>query len=113
MKPLLRVFLHGIFVEAVVAIGSGIVAHSLALTAFGADSIIELVAGGILLWRLYVESNGANIERVQQAEKRASHRQFINILTFKQFRTKYLVDVSPTTGSQFWKAVKANEVECD
>lgn len=59
-------------VEAAVAIGAGIVAHSLALTAFGADSIIELVAGGILLWRLYVESNGASIERVQQAEKRAS-----------------------------------------
>lgn len=59
-------------VEAAVAIGAGIVAHSLALTAFGADSIIELVAGGILLWRLYVESNGASIERVEQAEKRAS-----------------------------------------
>jgi len=59
-------------VEAAVAIGAGIVAHSLALTAFGADSIIELVAGGILLWRLYVESNGASLERVQQAEKRAS-----------------------------------------
>lgn len=59
-------------VEAAVAIGAGIVAHSLALTALGADSIIELVAGGILLWRLYVESNGASIERVQQAEKRAS-----------------------------------------
>lgn len=58
--------------EAAIAIGAGIVAHSLALTAFGADSIIELGAGGILLWRLYVESNGASLERVQQAEKRAS-----------------------------------------
>lgn len=59
-------------VEAAVAIGAGVVAHSLALTAFGADSIIELVASVILLWRLYVESSGANLTQVQHAEKRAS-----------------------------------------
>ncbi|WDL99702.1 cation transporter [Alicyclobacillus sp. ALC3] len=59
-------------VEAAVAIGAGIAAHSLALTAFGADSIIELVASAILLWRLYVESSGASLARVKQAEKRAS-----------------------------------------
>ncbi|WP_249226443.1 cation transporter [Alicyclobacillus mengziensis] len=59
-------------VEAAVAIGAGFAAHSLALTAFGADSIIELVAGGILLWRLYVEAKGASLARVKQAEKRAS-----------------------------------------
>ncbi|OPG16124.1 cation transporter [Ferroacidibacillus organovorans] len=59
-------------VEAAVAIRAGIIAHSLALTAFGADSIIELVASAILLWRLYVESSGASLARVKQAEKRAS-----------------------------------------
>jgi len=59
-------------IEAAVAIGAGVAAHSLALTAFGADSIIELVAGGILLWRLYVEAGGASLERVKQAEKRAA-----------------------------------------
>ena len=59
-------------VEAVVAIGAGIVAHSLALTAFGADSVIELVAGGILLWRLTVEASGASLAKIKQAEKRAS-----------------------------------------
>lgn len=59
-------------IEAAVAIGAGIAAHSLALTAFGADSIIELVAGGILLWRLYVEASGTSLERVKQAEKHAS-----------------------------------------
>jgi divalent metal cation (Fe/Co/Zn/Cd) transporter len=59
-------------VEAIFAIGAGIVAHSLALVAFGADSIIELVAGAVLLWRLYIEANGANVERVKRAEKVAS-----------------------------------------
>ena len=59
-------------VEAAVAIGAGIAAHSLALTAFGADSLIELAAGGVLLWRLYVEAAGASLMRVRRAEKQAS-----------------------------------------
>ncbi|MGH2973855.1 MAG: cation transporter [Solirubrobacterales bacterium] len=40
---------HGI--EAGVAIGAGIVAGSIALVGFGADSLIEMLAGSILLWR--------------------------------------------------------------
>lgn len=42
-------------IEAVVAIGSGVAAHSLSLIAFGADSLIELASAGVLLWRLNVE----------------------------------------------------------
>jgi divalent metal cation (Fe/Co/Zn/Cd) transporter len=42
-------------VEAAVAIGAGVVAHSLALEAFGLDSIIELVSASVLIWRLRVE----------------------------------------------------------
>lgn len=59
-------------VEAAVAIGAGLAAHSLALVAFGADSVIELIAGGVLLWRLNVEVGGASLGRVQQAERIAS-----------------------------------------
>ncbi|SFV09413.1 cation diffusion facilitator family transporter [Alicyclobacillus macrosporangiidus] len=59
-------------VEAGVAIGTGLVAHSLALVAFGADSIIELIAGTVLLWRLIIEANGAGLDRVKQAEKVSS-----------------------------------------
>jgi divalent metal cation (Fe/Co/Zn/Cd) transporter len=39
-------------VEALVAIGSGVIAGSLTLTAFGLDSVIELVSAGVLIWRL-------------------------------------------------------------
>ena len=39
-------------IEALVAIGSGVVAGSLMLTAFGLDSMIELVSAGVLVWRL-------------------------------------------------------------
>ena len=39
-------------IEALVAIGSGVIAGSLMLTAFGLDSVIELVSAGVLIWRL-------------------------------------------------------------
>ncbi|MFC1661433.1 cation diffusion facilitator family transporter [Gemmatimonadota bacterium] len=39
-------------VEAVVAVGSGLLAGSTALLGFGIDSLIESSSGGILLWRL-------------------------------------------------------------
>ena len=38
-------------IEAAVAIGAGIVAGSIALIGFGADSLIESVAAFVLLWR--------------------------------------------------------------
>ncbi|MCL6634102.1 MAG: cation transporter [Alicyclobacillus herbarius] len=59
-------------IEAGVAIGAGLLAHSLALVAFGADSIIELIAGAVLLWRLTLEAGGASLERVERAEKASS-----------------------------------------
>jgi divalent metal cation (Fe/Co/Zn/Cd) transporter len=58
-------------IEAAVAIGSGVAAHSLSLIAFGADSLIELASAGVLLWRLNVEiRQGA--EFPESIERRAS-----------------------------------------
>ena len=59
-------------IEMAVSIGAGIAAGSILLTAFGIDSLIELVSGGILLWRLIVESQGGDVDRVEQAEHRAA-----------------------------------------
>jgi divalent metal cation (Fe/Co/Zn/Cd) transporter len=42
-------------IETAVAIGAGITAHSISLTAFGIDSLIELASAGVLIWRLSVE----------------------------------------------------------
>src|ERR1700687_2238670 len=39
-------------IEAIVAIGSGAIAGSLTLTAFGLDSVIELTSAGVLISRL-------------------------------------------------------------
>jgi divalent metal cation (Fe/Co/Zn/Cd) transporter len=47
-------------IEMAVSIGAGIAAGSILLTAFGLDSLIELVSGGILLWRLLVENRGGD-----------------------------------------------------
>jgi divalent metal cation (Fe/Co/Zn/Cd) transporter len=57
--------------EAVLAIGAGIAARSVLLTAFGADSLIELLSGGTLLWRLRIEAAGGDEARVERVEKRA------------------------------------------
>jgi divalent metal cation (Fe/Co/Zn/Cd) transporter len=59
-------------IEAVLAIGAGIVARSVLLTAFGFDSVIELISGGVLLWRLSSEARGASTERMESVERRAT-----------------------------------------
>src|SRR5579884_2139833 len=59
-------------VEAGVAISVGFATRSVSLQGFGIDSIVELIAGGILLWRLLVEQRGESLEHIEQAERRAS-----------------------------------------
>ena len=54
--------------EAGVALWSGVAAGSIALLAFGLDSLIELFAGGVLIWRLGKEWRG---EREEEAERKA------------------------------------------
>lgn len=59
-------------VEAALSIGAGIAAHSFLLVAFGLDSVIELISGGILLWRLTVQACGMSLERAETAERRSA-----------------------------------------
>jgi len=59
-------------IEGSVAITVGFATRSVSLQGFGLDSIVELIAGGILLWRLLVEQRGGSTERVGAAERRAS-----------------------------------------
>lgn len=53
--------------EAAIAIGAGLLAGSVALVGFGADSVIESLSGAILLWRL--QSHEADEQREQLALK--------------------------------------------
>lgn len=60
-------------VEAAVSVAAGLAAGSIALIAFGVDSVIELVSAGTLLWRLRLEDAGpAASERIERAERLAS-----------------------------------------
>src|SRR5438067_3011843 len=59
-------------IEAGVALSVGFATRSVSLQGFGLDSIVELVAGSILLWRLLVEQRGGSTERIETAERRAS-----------------------------------------
>ena len=59
-------------VEASMALSVGFISRSVSLQGFGMDSIIELISGGILLWRLMVEQRGGSLEAIEQAERRAT-----------------------------------------
>ena len=71
--------LYNIF-EAVIALWAGSRAASIALIEFGLNSLIELSAGGILLWRLRLELRGVAAERVARADRRV--HQFVGASFF-------------------------------
>jgi divalent metal cation (Fe/Co/Zn/Cd) transporter len=56
-------------IEGLVAIVAGVIASSLTLTAFGLDSLIELVSAGVLIWRL--------TEELQRGEEFSRHAERI------------------------------------
>ncbi len=59
-------------IEAVLGIGAGVMARSLTLTAYGLDSIIELMSAGVLIWRLNKElKQGLEFsERIERTAER-------------------------------------------
>jgi divalent metal cation (Fe/Co/Zn/Cd) transporter len=67
-------------IEAVVALWTGISAGSVALVGFGLDSVIELSAGAVVLWRMVLEARGSAGSRVAAAERRV-HR-FVGLTFF-------------------------------
>ncbi len=58
-------------VEGGVGLAAGIAARSLALEAFGVDSVLELVSAGVVLWWLLLLRSGADPERTHDANERA------------------------------------------
>lgn len=55
--------------EGVIAICSGVYAKSIALEGFGVDSLIEVSAAGLFLWRLLKEINGDDPEAIEEREQ--------------------------------------------
>lgn len=56
------------FVEGAVAIAAGVAARSVLLTAFGADSVIELLSAFVVLRLLLVEGGSGRTEAVEHLE---------------------------------------------
>lgn len=63
--------------EAVAAVAFGILAGSIALVGFGLDSVIEVAAALILVWRLRLELKGRDFENAE----RLAHR-FVGVTFF-------------------------------
>jgi divalent metal cation (Fe/Co/Zn/Cd) transporter len=58
-------------IEAAVGIWSGIAANSTALIGFGLDSVVELMAGSILIWHLRSEWAG---DQLRESSERRAYR---------------------------------------
>ncbi|HWF43674.1 MAG TPA: cation transporter [Candidatus Kapabacteria bacterium] len=56
-------------IEASLSVGAGIQAGSASLIAFGVDSVIELVAAGVLLWQLRVQRAQKSPDDIKRAER--------------------------------------------
>ena len=67
-------------IEAVIALIAGNRADSIALIGFGFDSIIEMSASGLMVWRLAVEIKGSAPEMIERTEH-IVHR-FVGITFF-------------------------------
>jgi len=53
-------------IEGIVAVVAGIVAGSISLIGFGADSFIEVTSGAALLWRMSVDAEEHRRERIER-----------------------------------------------
>jgi divalent metal cation (Fe/Co/Zn/Cd) transporter len=68
--------------EGVLSISAGVLAGSIALVGFGADSLIELTAGAAALWCLSADLNPDRRERVEQQTLRVIGRCFLALAAY-------------------------------
>lgn len=58
--------------EGIIAILAGIASGSIALIAFGVDSVVETISGVVLIWRLKTEERGElDYDAIERVERRA------------------------------------------
>jgi divalent metal cation (Fe/Co/Zn/Cd) transporter len=69
-------------VEAIVAIGAGLVSGSVALLGFGLDSVIEVTASGAAQWRLRADFDPRRRERVERASLRIIGWSFLALAAY-------------------------------
>lgn len=78
-------------IEGIIAIGAGLVAGSPALIGFGADSFVESVSGGVLVWRLLGERSGQHdspaIARIERRAERLIGASFLVLSAYVAFES--------------------------
>ena len=92
-------------VEGILALALGIAAASLSLEAFGLDSIIEVTAGVILIWRLQVERRGGDEEQIERVEHRAEKFVGITLLAlaaYVVFQSVYSLWTQQAPDTSIW-----------
>jgi divalent metal cation (Fe/Co/Zn/Cd) transporter len=71
--------------EGMLSISAGLLAGSIVLVGFGADSLIELTAGVAALWRLQADLNPARRERAEQQTLRVIGCCFLALAAYVSF----------------------------
>jgi cation diffusion facilitator family transporter len=78
-------------VEGAVAIIAGVLAGSPALIGFGADSFVESISGGVLIWRLAGERSGRHdpegVERIERRAERLVGASFLILAAYVAFES--------------------------
>ena len=86
--------------EGLIAIVAGVIAASVALVGFGFDSVIEVISGLTLLWRLYADVNEEKRERVEQHALRIVGASFLLLAAYVMFDAgKALIQRKPPNES--------------
>ena len=80
--------------EALFAVGAGLVAGSIALVGFGFDSLIECLSGGVLLWRLRDGDGGEHRERLALKLVGVSFLSLAAYVTFDSVKSLILREAS-------------------
>jgi len=70
------------FIEAAAALAAGIAAGSIALVGFGLDSLVEMISGAVLLWRLQVDHREEDRERNERRALRMVGISFVSLSAY-------------------------------
>ncbi len=77
--------------EAIIAVGSGLRAGSVALVGFGLDSSIEVTAAAVLLWRIGLPEDDARAESRERFAHRVVGATFLALATYIAIEAAYVV----------------------
>ncbi len=75
--------------EGGVAVALGVLAGSVALVGFGLDSVVEIGAAAVLLWRLGIRGKGAHAKRAERTAQRVVGATFIALAVYVVAQSAY------------------------